>query len=209
MKKLLFIVLGVLFFVGCTEDTTTNPVVKDIKKISIIPPSSYKLYVTDDTYQLRAEATYTDNSTADITNNVLWNLGEGNYTYATMSSGLIKAKANPEDNVSAFVNVYISYRDFSDSLASIEIAPITSISINQQDINQTGTYTLSAKAFYNDDTSLEIEQNNSNGVTWSVSGSASIVSTQDGRAEISFTQGEANVTVSCFDVNDTKRYNIN
>jgi len=211
MKKIAFLVATALFLGGCGDNTDT-PVVKDVQNIFISYPESQTEVYSTSSIQLKASVLYDDGSSADITQAAGWKC---DYSKASIFYGKLTPKVNGEENGSStFVDISITYKTLADADDNlIKIIPLTALHID--DSNTSGApkadveYTFRATADYADATnSVLIDTNNSNNVTWSVEGKATIVTQGEGKVTIKFGTGDVNVTVSAFDINDTKHYTI-
>ena len=205
--SLLLLALG-----GCGT-TNETPIVKEINDINISPTSA-AIYATTNQLELKASVNYSDGSSADITEAAKW---ETDFSKASLAYGKLTPKVNGEGNGnSTTLDVTASYRSLSDTHnALVRIIPLTALLIDDSDIGDSPAadinYTLKAIADYgNGDVNISIDANNSNQIIWSVEGNATLVDVKDGIATISFTKGEANVTVTGFnEINTSKSYTIN
>ena len=205
--SLLLLALG-----GCGT-TNDSPVVKEINDISISPASA-TIYATANELDLKAYANYSDGTSEDITEAARW---ETDFSKASLAYGKLIPKVNGDGNGSnTTLDITISYRSLGDTQNNmVTIVPLTALHIDDSNISGTPaadtSYTFKATADYaNGDQNISIDANNSNQIVWSVEGNATLVSVGAGEAIISFSKGEANVTVTGFyDINTTKSYTIN
>lgn len=216
MMKYISIFLSLSFaLLNITGCGTSNdkPIVKDVQAVSITS-SPVSIYATKNELDLNASVNYTDGTNADITQAARW---ETDFTYASLSYGKLTPKTNGDGNGSSIaLDVTISYRTLRDTQNGlVTIVPLTALHID--DSNSSGSpsagidYTFKATADYgNGDNNISIAAGNSNQITWSVEGNATLVGVTDGIATISFTSGNATVSVTGFgDINDSKSYIVN
>ena len=211
---LFFFSATLLLLIGCKE-TTTSPVIKDIQSISIenVPPF---IYATRNSVQLKATAHYDDGSDADITEAAAWRfVGENDYSEATLFYGLITPKQNGDGNGSeALLEFEISYKELADN-GSLRIIPATALTIDDTNITDTNNikvddnYTFSVDINYSDGTFAKADENHSNSLIWSATGSAEVLNQENGVATIHFTQtGEANISITFHSLSDLRTYTV-
>ena len=213
-KTVTFVGMSLLLFglIGCGT-TNDNPVVKEINDIAISPTSA-TIYATTNELDLKAYANYSDGTRADITEACGW---ETDFSKASLAYGKLIPKINGDSNGSSTtLDITISYRSLGDTQNNmVTIVPLAALHIDDSNISGTPvadtTYTFKATADYaNGDQNISIDTNNSNQIVWSVEGNATLVNVGGGEATVSFSKGEANVTVTGFyDINATKSYTIN
>ncbi len=210
-KKITALFTSLLLLLGGCGDTTETPVVKEIDRIAIDTPSPDFLYATTDELNVTARVYYNDGTSADITANSTW---KTDYTLTTILYGTITPVANGDGNGNeATFEISVQYQDLNDSYSPLRLIPITALSIDDSNITNdpnaidtTKVYTLYADGNYSDGTTLRIQSGNSKNVTWSVEGNVTIIDVSDGVLQVQFSDGDSNITVSAFDINDTKSY---
>ncbi len=194
MKQYIYFLtlLTTLSFMGCGENTT-NPIVPDVTSIQI-NESNISIYSTDSTSYLSANASYTDGSTQDITNFVLWS--SSNTDAATVSNNaLTGGNGNGGDT-----QITIKYDRFSDT-QPVHVHKLTSYSVLYPDVNTTGTYDgfRALGNFDNNETNRSIATH----ITWSADNGAVIEVKDDGNVSITFLSGDTNVTTTLFNETNT------
>ena len=203
-SSLLLLALG-----GCGTNNDT-PIVKEVESISV-SPSSANILSTKNEFELNASVHYSDGSESDVKEAARW---ETDFSKASLSYGKLTPKVNGDGNGNDIdISVTASYKGLEDT-ASVTIVPLTKLHID--DSNTSGDpkadvdYLFKATGEYKDgENNVSIDENNSNEIVWSVEGNATLVDVKGGMATISFTKGDANVTISAFDeINATKSYHI-
>ncbi len=206
MIKFLTLLLPLLFFIGCGENTD-NPVVKEIDHIAIDSNgSSKKIYTLQNSFTMSASVYFNDASTADITNLANWSfIDSTNYSVASLFGGVIKPLANSNANLS----FQIEYASFQ-AEENATLIKATAIDINDSDVSSpidtTQIYTLYADLNFSDGATIQAKSGYDNNISWSVEGNVTLVEVVDGAAKVQFSSGDSNVTVTFFDINKTKSY---
>ncbi|QSZ40844.1 hypothetical protein GJV85_01500 [Sulfurimonas aquatica] len=173
-----------LFLISCGGTTKTSSLV-DIKSISI-DSSDIKIYSTQLSTQLSATVTYQDNTTADATKSVDWISSDTNVS--TVAYGVVyPGLSNGGD-----ANISIAYKDFNDSI-SVGVIKLMDYNITHADINATGSYTLEATGYFEDNTSQIIHRN----IYWLADNSA-IITLENDIYTITVIAGDTNVTAVVF-----------
>ena len=213
-------VLGGLLFLGGCGDATTTPITKEIESVTILTPAQKKYYVTGE-LQLKANINFDNNTSNDVSEFVTWEFcdSDTNYTksdyyeVASLYGGLLKGVKNGMDGKDVELPVRVYYRTFSDKLEeNITMVALKDFNFttlaDEQNITVGKEYDFNATASFNDGVELNCSKILHN-VQWSVTGSATLNSDENSScATISFTAGEANVTLSIFDENETRTYTI-
>lgn len=201
--------LFVFIFEGCGENTE-RPIVKEIEDINI-SPSSPEILSTNEKFVLRANVLYDDGTSAEITEAVRW---ETAWEYASLSYGELVPKVNGDVNGNPLTfDVSASYKSL-EAVTSVTIVPLSGLTIDDSNITganpQSGVeYSFKASGEYGGgERNASIGPGNSNHIFWSVTGSATLKASENGIAKVVFTSGEANVTVSGFDITDVRSYTI-
>ncbi len=193
-----------LTFTGCGGNDTEKPVVADIDHIEVDKPNPNTVYATQDSLQLTAKVYLNNGKEIDITHAAVWST---DYTKATILAGSFAAATN--DAVS--VPVSVKYFDFQSNPVYVSIIPMTQLFFIDGGLPSTipaGERVFSASAIYKDGTQKAIGEGNSKNIEWSVSGSAELTNTDNGIATITFSTGDATVSLAAFDFNITKSYHI-
>ncbi len=178
-----------IFFISCGDNTTT-PLIKDINTL-FINDANITLHSTDLAYNTTATVVYTDNSTADATEAVLWT--SSNSDVLSAYSGALTPLSNGGN-----VTITASYEQFSDS-KPVQIYALTDYNASFPDINATGTYVFQAYGnFENGDTNFPIVNN----IIWSADNDA-VIEVTDGVASITLVAGDTNVTATVFGETNT------
>ena len=213
MKKIYNLVLAsalLLSLTGC-GDTTDTPIVEEIEYIEIKTPDT-PLYSTTNSYALSAVAHYSNDTTRDVTEAVLW---ETDFSKAALSYGTLTPKVNGDNADTLSLPVTISYRGAQES-RDIELYALEDLNISDDTngsplLNQEYTFTAVA-SYSNGDTNVSIGAGNSNNVSWDVNDTniAEITSQTDGVAKIKFLKsGTVSITVKAYDESNTTSYTVN
>jgi hypothetical protein len=207
MKKIIkniLIITPAIFFLACGDNTETV-VVKDVTSVQI-DDTNISIYSTDLSRQLTATVTYTDSTTASITNPEYWT--NSDYDALSMYGGSITASSNGGSSI-----VGISVGRFSDE-RNVTIIELTDFNISNPDINTTGEHILEATGTFEDNTSKVIETN----IVWTTTNGATITYDENYVATINILAGDTNVTATVFQETNTsapilapitKTYSIN
>jgi hypothetical protein len=190
LKTLLPLTL-LLLLSGCGE-STKQTILPDISSVSI-DDSNISLYSTDANQSLHATVTYTDGSTADASQQLLWKSSNMDIAYFTGNAISGGVDNGGDANITAY------YGDFSDQ-KPVHVYKLTSYNVVVPDINTTGTFLFHAEGtFDNNETNRTIVNN----IVWSADNDAVIEIDDNGIASITFVAGDTNVTTTLFDETNT------
>jgi len=172
-----------LWSVGCQESTKTA-LIPDISSIEITE-NSIDLYPIENT-TLHATAYFDNNTTADVTDGVIWSTNDA--TAVSAIAGSIVPYTNGGD-----YSVSIKYDKFSNT-KPLHIHTLTSYTVELPDINATGSYPISALGQFDDDTNRTIQTN----IEWIIDNDGSIEVHEDGNNLITLQSGDTNITTILF-----------
>jgi hypothetical protein len=201
-----------LLLTACGGDTADGPIVKDIVSIDIDGAElSGGLHAAGEELQLSCTATYTDETTSDVTEEITW---ESNDTsVATVERGLVQGAAN-----AGSVAITASFRNFTTPVAKVlDIVPLEEVNITSDDIsiadslaeiNTTGDFGLKADGTFADNQILDITEN----VQWSSSNTtvATVATGTDTAGLLSvLASGSTDINATLYDINATLRIDVN
>lgn len=125
MKTLISLVaLVLIFFSGCSDDTETNPSVV-LQSISVAPTSTILDLGTTESFQ--ATGLYSDSSSKDITDTVIWSLENSTGIVEEVNASLsyIKAVSMGSDTLQATLNGVSGSAEITVVEASLSMLTIT------------------------------------------------------------------------------------
>ena len=186
-----FLILIATFFISCGENSDT-PIIADISKIEINDRTP-TIYSTDASIALTASVTYSDNTTATVTQDVTWTSSDSDVAVVT-GGAVYGGLGNGGD-----ANISITYSTLSDYVP-LNVIALTDFNITNADINSTGDYILEAKGtFENNVTGIVLVKN----IVWTADNGAVITVAND-ISTITMLTGDTNVTATVFgDTNTT------
>jgi hypothetical protein len=191
---------------ACGGDTADGAIVKDIVSIDIADAGlPGGLYAAGEGMQLTCTATYTDETTSDVTGEITW---ESNDTeVATVERGLVQGAAN-----AGSVAITANFRKFTTPEAKVlNIIPLEEVNITSDDIaiadnlaeiNTTGDFRFKADGTFADDQIRDISEN----VLWTSSNTtvATVATSINTAGLLSvFTGGSTDINATLYDINAT------
>jgi len=191
MKKIIrsiFMLTPAIFFLACGDNTQTTPL-KDIASIAM-DDSNISIYSTD-SRTLTATVTYTDATTATISQYDVWT--NSDYDVLNMYDGEIVPAANEGSAI-----IGVSVADLSDEI-NVSIIGLTDFNISSADITTTGEHILEATGVFEDNTSKVIERN----IIWTATNEATITTDENYITTINILSGDTNVTATVFGETNT------
>ena len=178
------------FFLSCGENTTV-PIIPDIKSLEILN-SDMQIHSTDGPTNVYATVTYTDNSSADVTNDIKWvtDLDILHYEYKTIWGGTSNG---------GMTTLTASHSDLNNSI-NVEVISLTSFKISSTDINTTGEHILTAVGYFdNNATDSKVIVKN---IVWSADNGA-VITSEDDIFTIDIQNGDTNITATLFEDTNT------
>lgn len=184
--KTLLLILIVGFFLACDKENTTEPIVTDIKSLTI-DSENITIYSTDAPIAISATVSYTDGTSANA-EFAQWS--NSDYEVMNVASNTLWGGISNGGEA----NLEIKFEAFNDS-KTVTIHKLTSFFIATDDIITTGDFILEAKgSFENNETNRTIVKN----IVWSADNGAVITTSDDDIVTITIASGDTNVTATVF-----------
>ena len=181
LKTTLYTALALLF-ISCGDNTEAP--IKDVTSIEI--NEATQTVFSTDTVNFTAMVTYTDATTADVTQNVNW-ISSDEDVAAVLKGVVTPGNANGGD-----ANITITYQHLTATASSVTVVPLDSFTISSPDINTTGNHILEAEGNFGG-TIKNIVKN----IVWTAD-NAAIISVENDVATITVVTGDTNVTATMF-----------
>ena len=194
MKQLTttLLILSTSLFLGCDSgDNTEKSIIPDVTSIDITSNVT-DIYATDKALKLLATATYDDNSTVAVEDEIRWT-SSNTSAIKTHLNTIVATTSNDGD-----ANISINYRDTFNDMIHVNVISLVDYNVaTSGDINATGSYEFKATGTFEDNSSKVIE----NHIKWSATNNA-LIELEDSVATITFYSGETNITTTLFGITD-------
>ena len=195
MKRLTttLLILGASLFLGCDSgDHTEKSIIPDVKSIHITSDVE-NIYATDNTQELFASATYDDNATVDVEDEIRWT-SSNTSAITVLLNTIVATKSNDGD-----ANISINYRDTFSDMIHVNVISLVDYNITNisGDVNATGSYQFKAVGTFEDNQTKTIQ----NHLVWTTTNGAT-VEVVDSIATITLVSGETNITATLFEITD-------
>ncbi len=191
MKTLISLVaLVLIFFSGCSDDTETNPSVV-LQSISVTPTSTILDLGTTESFQ--ATGQYSDSSSKDITDTVIWSLENSTGIVEEVNASLsyVKAVSIGSDTLQATLNGVSGSAEITVVEASLSMLTITPETLDLM-VDRRAEFIV--EGLYSDGHTQDLTDE----ATWASDDNTTLKreTTSDGVWYAGFNRGIANVTAS-------------